>query len=236
MCSIPNKDRFVRDKFWTISSRYDLLNSLLSFGVDQYWRKVAIRELVSVPGDCILDLCAGTLPLSMELIKKDRGDKKIMALDFCLPMLLTGRHRVCLLPGKDRIQLVCGDGQQIPVRDACFHGIMVAFGVRNFSSTLKGLREMYRVLKPGGKVVILEFSRPTNPFFKPIYMFYLNKILPFVGGLISGHREAYDYLSRSIGSFYGQHEWVSLIEEAGFLNITYREMTLGIVRLCTAIK
>jgi demethylmenaquinone methyltransferase/2-methoxy-6-polyprenyl-1,4-benzoquinol methylase len=151
-------------------------------------------------------------------------------------MLLTGRERTWPLSGKDRIHLLCGDAQETPFPDACFHGIMVAFGVRNFSSRLKGLREMYRVLKPGGKAVILEFSRPKNPLFSPVYMFYLKRILPVVGGLISRHKEAYDYLYHSIKAFYRWDEWISLIKEAGFIDITYRELTLGIVSLCTCTK
>jgi demethylmenaquinone methyltransferase/2-methoxy-6-polyprenyl-1,4-benzoquinol methylase len=237
MSTLSDKAQSVKEQFGAISPRYDFLNSLLSFGMDRYWRKVATRELVSISGEYILDICAGTLPLTTEWIKMDKNRvKKIVALDFCLPMLLTGRERTYPLSGRDRIHLLCGDAQGIPFPDACFHGIMVAFGVRNFSSRLKGLREMHRVLKPGGKAVILEFSRPANPIFNPIYMFYLRSILPVVGGVISGHRKAYDYLYQSINAFYGYDEWISLIKQAGFVGITYRELTLGIVSLCTCTK
>lgn len=230
---ILNKDRYVKDKFLAISPKYDLINSLLSLGIDRYWRKEVLEEIISIKGEYILDLCAGTLSLSAGLIRDHKCKKRIVALDFCLPMLLTGRRRISSLTRREKIYLICGDGQQMPFPDQSFHGIMVAFGIRNFSSTLRGLKEMYRVLKPGGKAVILEFSMPTNPFFRPAYSLYLRKVLPFVGGLISGDKEAYHYLSQSIGSFYRGDEWISLIKQAGFREVTYREMTLGIVTLST---
>ena len=195
------KKKFVKEKFSSISSSYDLINSLVSFKIDWYWRWVTTRELKEFPEGAVLDLCAGTLPLSLELTRQAK-ERQVLSIDFCEDMLKAG---VATLPDDDRkkrINPACGDGEEIPARDNCFWGCTVAFGVRNLSRTQKGLNEMFRVLKPKGKLLILEFSRPTNPIIKPLYFFYLNTILPKIAGLVSGDKEAYDYLASSIAQFY----------------------------------
>lgn len=230
------KKTFVREKFSSISKKYDLINSLVSFKVDAYWRWVTTRELKMYPDGAVLDLCAGTLPLSLELTRQ-APQREVLSIDFCEDMLRAG---VKNLPVNDnrqyRIGPVCGDGEELPAKDNSFWGCTVAFGVRNLSQTQKGLEEMCRVIKPGGKLLILEFSRPTNPIVKPLYFFYLNKILPMIAGIVSGDKEAYDYLASSIAQFYDPEELLSMMKKAGFRKAYKRQLTFGIVTLYIGVK
>ena len=229
------KKQFVREKFSSISRSYDLLNSLLSLQIDRYWRWRTTRLLREFPGGWVLDLCAGTLPLSLELTRQ-APHRKVLAVDFCEDMLRAG---VRTLPDDgrcERIFPVCGDGEVIPAPTASFWGCTVAFGVRNLSRTLVGLREMHRILRPGGRLLILEFSRPTNPVIKPVYTFYLNRVLPAVAGLISGDREAYLYLASSIAAFYEPADLMALMREAGFATVSRLPLTFGIVSVYMGIK
>ena len=233
--SAEEKKRFVRDKFSSISSDYDFLNSLLSMKVDSYWRWVTTRELKEFPKGAILDLCAGTLPLSLELTRQ-APERNVVAIDFCEDMLLSGLKTLPDDGRRERITAVCGDGEEIPAASEKFWGITVAFGVRNLAQTEKGLAEMWRVLKPGGKLLILEFSRPRNAFFKPFYNFYLNRVLPKIAGLVSGDKEAYEYLASSIAKFYEPEVLLSMMKDAGFSRQYCRPLTMGIVTLYIGIK
>lgn len=233
--SPQEKKRFVREKFSSISTSYDCINSLVSFQIDKYWRWVTTRELKEFPNGPVLDLCAGTLPLSLELTRQARG-RQVLAIDFCEDMLRAGVEHLPADERRQRIMPVCGDGEEIPARDNSFWGCTVAFGVRNLSRVDKGLAEMCRVLKPGGKLLILEFSRPTNPIVKPMYFFYLNKILPLVAGLVSGDKEAYDYLASSIAGFYEPSELLAMMRAAGFARSYCRRLTFGIVSVYVGVK
>lgn len=229
------KKQFVRAKFASISGRYDLLNSLLSLQIDRYWRWRTTRLLRDFPEGWVLDLCAGTLPLALELTRQAMA-RRVLAVDFCEDMLRAGAK---VLPEDDRrkrIFPVCGDGEVIPAPSESFWGCTVAFGVRNLSRTLEGLREMHRILRPSGKLLILEFSRPTNPVIKPIYTFYLHKILPAIAGLISGDKEAYQYLASSIAAFYEPEELLALMRQAGFAKVERMPLTFGIVSIYIGIK
>ena len=230
-----DKKKFVKAKFSSISSRYDLLNSLLSFQIDRYWRWVTTRELKRFPAGATLDLCAGTLPLSLELTRQ-APERQVVAIDFCEDMLRAGIKTLPRDNRRPRISPVCGDGEEIPALDNRFWGITVAFGVRNLANTQKGLSEMLRVLKPGGKLLILEFSRPKNPFIKPVYNFYLNRVLPKVAGLVSGDKEAYEYLASSIAGFYEPVELLAMLKKAGFAETYCRPLTMGIVTLYVGVK
>lgn len=235
MQSPEEKKKFVRDKFASISNRYDLLNSVLSMKVDLYWRWVTTRELREYPQGVILDLCAGTLPLSLELTRQVPA-RQVLAVDFCEDMLRSGVSSMPDDNRKQRIAAVCGDGEEIPVATESVWGVTVAFGVRNLARTEKGIAEMWRVLKPGGKLLILEFSRPRNPVFKPIYNFYLNRVLPKIAGLVSGDKEAYEYLASSIAEFYEPEELLTMIRQAGFVKYHYRPLTMGVVTIYVGVK
>ena len=221
-----DKKQFVQKKFSRITRFYDLLNTILSLGIDHFWRWVTAKRLEDA-GGIVLDLCAGTLPMSNALFKHSNFRGRILAIDFCLEMLKYGKER-CFHP---HLSLVCGDALQLPLKDKSIDAIVVAFGVRNFSDYLAGLKEMHRVLKPKGKAVILEFSRPTHPVFSAIYFAYLNYILPKIGGIISGDEMAYTYLSKSIQEFYTPKQWLEIMGQAGFENLRYRYLTLGIVSI-----
>jgi demethylmenaquinone methyltransferase/2-methoxy-6-polyprenyl-1,4-benzoquinol methylase len=233
--SAEEKKRFVRDKFAAISNKYDFLNSLLSLKVDGYWRWVTTRELKEFPEGAILDLCAGTLPLSLELTRQ-APKRIVVAVDFCEDMLRSGLQSLERHDRKNRINAVCGDGEEIPAASEAFWGVTVAFGVRNLARTEKGLAEMYRVLKPGGKMLILEFSRPRNTFFKPVYNLYLHRILPKIAGMVSGDKEAYEYLASSIAEFYEPEKLLAMIKEAGFSRQYCRPLTMGIVTIYIGVK
>ena len=229
------KKKFVKEKFSSISGQYDLLNSLLSLQIDRYWRWRTTRLLREFPEGWILDLCAGTLPLSLELTRQAK-QRHVLAIDFCEDMLQAGSQSLPRDGRKEHIFPVCGDGEIIPAPTNSFWGCTVAFGVRNLSRTLQGLQEMHRILRPSGKLLILEFSRPTHPIIKPLYSFYLNRILPAVAGLVSGDKEAYQYLASSIAAFYEPEELLALMRQAGFTNVSRLPMTFGIVSLYIGVK
>ncbi len=230
---------FIKRRFDNISRFYNLLNSVLSLGIDRYWRLKTVRSLVFLfpdlpndPNKVVLDLCAGTLPLSWALKKWTGFKGKIVALDFAFKMLAYGLNKH---PDKDKdILPVAGDALVLPLKDHCADAVMVAFGVRNFSDRFKGLCEMRRILKPGGKAIILEFSHPPRHWIKEFYFAYLNHLLPQIGAIISQDKEAYEHLSASIQSFYTPKQWMQLMKRAGFKNIKHRYLTFGIVSLYLA--
>ncbi len=229
------KKKFVREKFSAISPTYDKVNSLLSMQIDRYWRWKTTRLLQEFPAGQVLDLCAGTLPLSLELTRQAK-QRLVLAVDFCEDMLKAGMKTLPNDHRKPRIFPVCGDGEQIPAPTDTFWGCTVAFGVRNLARTQQGLCEMHRVLKPTGKLLILEFSRPTNFIVKPVYNFYLNQVLPKVAGIVSGDKEAYEYLASSIAAFYEPEELLSMMREAGFSQVERKPLTFGIVSIYVGVK
>ncbi len=178
----------------------------------------------------VLDICAGTLPLSREVFRQTGN--RVVALDFCLDMLQYGAK---MLDDKDKQNIfpLCGDGENLPLTSSTFGGFTVAFGVRNLSDLPRGFSEMFRILRPGGRGAILEFSRPSLPIFRSLYRFYLHRVLPRIGGAISHDREAYVYLAESIQAFFSQQEVYNMLRESGFVEVNYTPMTLGIVTLYT---
>ena len=235
MQTADEKKIFVKEKFSSISHKYDFLNSVLSFQVDRYWRWVTTRELKKFPDGAVLDLCAGTLPLSLELTRQ-APKRHVYAIDFCEDMLRAGMRTLPQDDRRQRIIPLCGDGEKIPALDNSFWGITVAFGVRNLGNVQEGLEEMHRVLKPGGKLLILEFSRPKNSIIKPMYNFYLNKILPKVAGVVSGDKEAYEYLASSIAAFYEPKELLEMMKKACFSTVDCRPLTFGVVTVYIGVK
>ncbi len=229
------KKKFVRKKFSSISGKYDFLNSLLSFQIDRYWRWRTTRLLKEFPTGAVLDLCAGTLPLSLELARQAK-ERVVLAIDFCEDMLRAGKDALPADERRHRLHTVCGDGEEIPAPDNSFWGCTVAFGVRNLSRTQKGIDEMYRVLRPTGKLLILEFSRPANPLVKPVYALYLNRVLPAVAGLVSGDKEAYQYLASSIAAFYEPEELLAMMRNSGFTCVERKPLTFGIVSIYIGVK
>ncbi|AEH43927.1 ubiquinone/menaquinone biosynthesis methyltransferase [Thermodesulfatator indicus DSM 15286] len=228
-----DKKKYVKTKFSKVTRRYDLVNTLGSLGVDHWWRYLCIRELKAYPGP-ILDLCAGTLTLSKEIVRQ--RPRPVVALDITYEMLSYGKLRLARHPALSFIFPVVGDAEKLPFSANQFWGASVAFGIRNLADPEKGLKEVLRTLKPGGKFVILEFSRPTLPGFSHLYRLYLNKFMPLLGGNLTGDREAYEYLADSIEKFPAPEEFSLLMKNCGFKKVKYFQLSFGIVTIYTGLK
>jgi len=223
------KRRYVRSVFSEIAPRYDLLNHLLSFNVDRRWRRRAIDALrwERDPTGTYLDVCAGTLDVSAELARRPGFGGTVLAADFAEPMLRRGLSKV-------RGAAVCplvGDALELPVAAGRVAGVIVAFGVRNFDDLDAGLAELHRALAPGARLVILDFSRPRLALVRTMYNVYFHAVLPRVGALVSGHRTAYRYLPASVASFPGPAALARRMEDAGFAQVGFRTLTLGIAAI-----
>ncbi|MEE9498998.1 MAG: bifunctional demethylmenaquinone methyltransferase/2-methoxy-6-polyprenyl-1,4-benzoquinol methylase UbiE [Nitrospinaceae bacterium] len=230
-------NRQVQKMFSDIAPRYDLLNRLLSCGQDQYWRKRAVTRLSPQSGERFLDIATGTADVALEIIRNvPKGAVQVVGMDFSEKMLELARQKIDSLDKANSIQLECGSAESLPFEDNSFDGTTTAFGIRNFFDIGRSLREMHRVLKPGGRCVILEFSLPRNSILNALYRFYFEWLLPKVGRLISKHPSAYTYLPETVAAFPVRKEFSSLMQQAGFMNVTYKELTLGIVILYTGVK
>lgn len=224
------RGRAVAGMFDAIAPTYDLLNHLLSFNVDRRWRRRAVRALAPSPGQRLLDLCAGTGDLALALLEAERSCR-VVGADFSRPMLLRA-------PSKAQrsgvaLPLVEADAMALPFRDAAFDGVTVAFGVRNFEDLDRGFQEMARVLRPGGRAVILEFSRPRG-LFGWFYRVYFGQILPRVGRLISRDAHAYGYLPATVAGFPAAPELTTRLEAAGFSGVAHTPLTFGIATISAA--
>jgi len=218
---------YVREMFGRVAPRYDLLNHLLSFNVDRYWRARTVhkvRDTLSRPDARVIDLCCGTGDLTLAM--HGAGAATVLGSDFCHPMLTAARRKS---RGADR--WFEADALQLPVRDASVDLVTTAFGFRNLANYEDGLREMRRVLRAGGVAAILEFSQPPNPAFASLYRFYSEHILPRIGGAISGSKDAYTYLPESVRKFPSAHELADRIRAAGFSEVRFERMTFGVVAL-----
>lgn len=232
--SPESKKRQVEEMFDNISGKYDFLNHFLSFNIDRYWRKKAVSQLKSIPGITILDVATGTGDMITPLLKIK--PQKITGLDLSEGMLRIARKKFPSEMGGTSIEFIKGDSEKLPFDDNMFDAETVAFGVRNFENTLSGLSEMYRVLKPGGKIVVLEFARPASFPVKQIYQFYFQNLLPFFGRIISKDKDAYTYLPYSVNNFPERKDFVRIMENAGFSDCTFNTLTFGIVSVYTGIK
>ena len=226
---IDKSGHSVRAMFSAIAGRYDLLNHLLSANQDKHWRRRAIRLLSPRRGQCILDLCCGTGDLAIECMRQ-QPHCRVIGADFAIPMLEIAQNK-----SKDT-NFLAGDALHLPFTDETFDAVMVAFGARNFENTESGLREMKRVTKPGGRVLILEFMRPTSPFLQRGFGIFFKHILPVIGKLISGHDSAYKYLPSSVKGFYTRGEFENLLRKIGFSNVRSFNYSGGIATSFTATK
>lgn len=229
-----SKRERVEEMFDSIASRYDLLNRVLSAGIDKNWRRKAINELKDIQPERILDIATGTADLALEAMRL--RPVEIIGLDISNKMLDIGRHKIMQSGFQGVIRLEQGDSESILYPDGHFDAITVSFGVRNFEHLEKGLREMYRVLKPGGKVVILEFSQPTKFPVKQFYSFYSHTVLPFVGQLLSRQRSAYEYLPASVSAFPFGEDFTRILSSCGFEHTKAQPLTFGIASIYTGTK
>ena len=224
--------RWVRGMFGRVAHRYDFLNHLLSFNLDRYWRAHTVRELRAAlerPGARVLDLCCGTGDLLLALDGASPQASARLGIDFCHPMLVAARGKV----ERRRVDaaLVEADALALPLADRSLDVVATAFGFRNLANYERGLREIERVLKPGGTAAILEFSQPPSRFFAALYRFYSRRVLPAVGGAVSGERGAYEYLPESVRKFPGAGQLAEMMREAGFVEVGFERLTGGIVAL-----
>ena len=215
--------------FDNIAWRYDFLNHFLSFGIDRRWRERAIHILSQVSPETILDIACGTGDLSIEALKLK--PRKIIGVDISEGMLAKGREKLVRKNLEKSITLVYGDSEALQFDDHVFDAAMVAFGVRNFENINQGLAEILRVLKPGGLLVVLEFSKPQSLFFKKIFNFYFFRILPFMGRLFSKDVSAYSYLPESVNAFPDRIDFLDIMRNVGFTDTCFEELTMGIVCL-----
>lgn len=227
MFELSEKGRGVRQMFDDISPRYDLLNRLLSFGIDQRWRRFAVSQLNIPAHGRVLDIATGTCDVALEVAAQTDPSVTIVGEDFTQGMLVHGQTKLNDSEHGKRIMLVNAPCEEIPHPDNTFDAITIAFGIRNVVDRPAGLREMFRVLKPGGRAVILEFSNPKSKLFRQLYYFYFQKILPTIGGLIS-KRSAYQYLPDSVIEFPSQEKFSAMMGEAGFQRLQYCDLTFGI--------
>lgn len=228
------KRAYVRTVFEQIAPRYDLLNHLLSLNIDVLWRRRALRALewTRIPDGRYLDLCAGTLDVGAELTRQAGFRGFIIGADFAVPMLRAGTGKA----PRDRLAPVGADAQQLPLGADSMDGAVVAFGIRNVVSLDVALHEVYRVLAPGAKFVILEFTTPRSAIVRTLYHFYFHQVLPFVGGVISGHRTAYKYLPRSVAHFPAEPELARRMTAAGFSDVRWESLSLGIAAIHVGVK
>ncbi|MCD4679193.1 MAG: bifunctional demethylmenaquinone methyltransferase/2-methoxy-6-polyprenyl-1,4-benzoquinol methylase UbiE [Bacteroidales bacterium] len=235
MHNIPQgKKAEVRSMFNSIAHRYDFLNHFLSLGIDNIWRKKLVNLLKKQQPLTILDIATGTADLAIAAAKIDKV--KIIGVDISEEMIKIATEKVAAKNLEDTINLAIGDSETLTFHDNHFDAVMVAFGVRNFEDLEKGLREFYRVLKPGGCAYILEFSSPQGFIFKPLFNFYFRNILPFFGRMISKDVSAYDYLPKSVGKFPAGEEFLQILSDADFKNTTHISLTFGVASIYLGYK
>lgn len=228
------KRDYVRRIFSEIAPRYDLLNHLLSFNIDRRWRTQAIGELAWTrsPEGLYVDLCAGTLDVGTQLTSRAGFRGLVLGTDFALPMLQAGEGKA----PRSRLAPVNADALALPLRDDVADGAIVAFGIRNLADLGAGLAEVRRVLKPDSRFVILEFSTPRSALVRAGYHAYFHNLLPWVGGLVSGHPTAYRYLPESVAHFPEQEALASQLRAAGFRDVRYRNLTFGVAAIHVGTK
>lgn len=233
MTQTPDKapDR-IAGMFDAIAPRYDLLNHLLSAGIDKRWRKRAIVSLGLTGRETLIDVCTGTADVALEAT----GAARVVGVDFAGAMLTLGLRKVQAAHQARRIVLIRGDAMRLPARDGSADAATVAFGIRNVQRPEVACAEMARVLRPGGRLAILEFGVPRIPGVSAAYLWYFRRVLPLIGRMISGHTGAYSYLPASVGTFPPPAEFMTILRQSGFAEVRAVPLTFGIVYLYTAVK
>jgi demethylmenaquinone methyltransferase/2-methoxy-6-polyprenyl-1,4-benzoquinol methylase len=233
--TVDKTDR-VLQHFSSVARHYDFMNTLLSFGIHYAWKRTAVRMLKLAPGDRILDVCGGTGDLAILAARAVGAAGRVVIYDINRDMIQAGMQKAIDSKIEKRLGYIQGNAESIPFPDCHFDSTMVGFGIRNVTHMKKGFEEMYRVLKPGGKMMCLEFSKPVWPVFRWLYDFYSFYIMPFLGQLIVGNRKAYMHLPESIRMFPLPDELSELLEKIGFSQVTCRRLTNGIAVIHLAVK
>ena len=233
--TVAKTDRVIQH-FNSVARHYDFMNTLLSFGIHYAWKRTAVRMLKLAPGDRVLDVCGGTGDLAILAARAVGPAGQVAIYDINRAMIKAGLHKMANTDIETRLWHVQGNAECISFPDRHFDAAMVGFGIRNVTHIQKGFEEMYRVLKPGGKLMCLEFSKPTWPVFRWLYDFYSFYIMPFLGELLVGSKKAYTHLPESIRMFPLPNELSKLLKKIGFPQITYRRLTNGIAVIHLAEK
>jgi demethylmenaquinone methyltransferase/2-methoxy-6-polyprenyl-1,4-benzoquinol methylase len=226
------KHDYVRTMFDEIAPRYDLLNSVLSARLHHGWRRAAVRQAALAPGNLALDVCTGTGDLALEIARRVGASGAVVGADFSLPMLRLGAQKSAqrtTRSGAHSVRWALADTQALPFPANTFDAVTVGFGIRNVADIRQGIAEMARVVRPGGRVVILEFSQPRNALFAALYAWYSFRLLPLLGGMISGRRSAYEYLPSSVAAFHSREALADMLHAAGLDDVHYTDLTFGTV-------
>lgn len=230
--TVDKSNQRVRSMFASIARRYDLMNHVLSMNVDRYWRRRTVRELDLESGVPILDVCTGTGDLAFALVKKVQGQANVLGADFCRPMLELAEKKKATHPFSDATTFVEADAQSLPFPSDAFQAVTVAFGLRNVADTDQGLAEMTRVCRPGGRVVVLEFSMPSVQPLKGLYAWYFRSVLPRVGRTLANDpSRAYEYLPESVSQFPSGEALAERMRAAGLVDVSVTPMTFGIASI-----
>lgn len=224
----------VRRMFDRISARYDLLNHLLSGGMDVLWRRKAVRMLGVRPEAAYLDIATGTGDYAREILV--RGPARVIAFDLAPEMLVHLKRKAVDWPHAERLEVVQGDAENLPFPPGCVQGVTIGFGIRNFPDRQRALEECARVLTPGGHLVILELAGIPNPVLRALFGVYFRRVLPVIGGMVSGDREAYRYLPESVARFPERGRFLSMMEQAGFRDCRCHDLTLGIASIFFGVR
>jgi demethylmenaquinone methyltransferase / 2-methoxy-6-polyprenyl-1,4-benzoquinol methylase len=230
------KEKLVRGVFDSVAGRYDLMNDLMSAGIHRLWKRFTIELSAVRPGQTVLDIAGGTGDLSARFSKLVGTDGKVILADINASMLQVGRDKLLDAGAFGNLHMVQCDAQYLPFPDNSVDCITIAFGLRNVTDKALALRSMERILKPGGRLLILEFSKPTNPLLEKIYDTYSFRILPMMGRLVANDEESYRYLAESIRKHPDQDTLMAMMEDAGFVDCQYHNMTGGIVAVHRGIK
>ncbi len=234
--SVDKAPQKIAGMFDAIAGRYDLLNTVLSGGLDRYWRRQALASLRLTGRERLLDVCAGTADVAIGAARRRNGAARVVAVDFSGSMLAHGLVKVRNAGLGASIQLIRGDAMALPVAGESVEAATIAFGIRNVVEPDAATTELFRVLRPGGRLAILEFGTPSNPVFAPIYQWYSRNILPRIGRAVSRHDAAYTYLPESIGAFQYGDQFAQLLRSAGFSQVEARPLMFGAVYLYTGGK
>ena len=222
--------------FDAIAGRYDLLNTVLSAGLDRYWRRRAIATLQLTGRERLLDVCTGTADVAIGAARRPAGAARVVGVDFSGAMLQHGSAKVRRGGLDRRVQLVRGDAMRLPIAASSVDAATIAFGIRNIERPDEACRELWRVLRAGGRLAILEFGLPAIPAVRPLYLWYFNHVLPRIGRAVSRHDAAYSYLPESVGTFQFGDQFARILTDAGFSQVRSRPLALGIVYLYSAKK
>lgn len=233
---MPKKE-LVREMFDGIAPAYDRINHLLSLGADRTWRRRSLRGAVSSDSpQNILDLACGTGDFTLEIARKMHPESHVTSVDISPKMLEVMKRKILENNIGNKVSIVTAPAEILPFPDNSFQLASIAFGIRNFEDRNAALKEILRVLDHGGKLLILELSEPSNPLLKKLYEFGFGKVAPWLGGKLTGHKEAYSYLPESIRYFPDKDQWMAVMRECGYKNVTHKAFTFGVCRLYTGIK